>query len=84
MDGLKKEIQNAINFYGNCDYSNYLKKISMNEIFKKKIFKYLPIVLIFLLAFILRFYNLNGEDFWTDEMFAYWTKIQIFHLKKLL
>ena len=24
----KKEIQNAINFYGNCDYSNYLKKIS--------------------------------------------------------
>ena len=24
----KLEIQNAINFYGNCDYSNYLKKIS--------------------------------------------------------
>ena len=45
----------------------------MNEIFENKIFKYLPIVLIFLLAFILRFYNLNGEDFWTDEMFAYWT-----------
>ena len=24
----KLEIQNAINFYGNCDYSNYLKRIS--------------------------------------------------------
>ena len=24
----KLEIKNAINFYGNCDYSNYLKKIS--------------------------------------------------------
>ena len=45
----------------------------MNEIFEKKIFKYLPIASIFLLGFILRFYNLNSEDFWTDEMFAYWT-----------
>ena len=23
----RKEIQNSIKFYGNCDYSNYLKKI---------------------------------------------------------
>ena len=23
----KKEIKNAIQFYGNCEYSNYLKKI---------------------------------------------------------
>jgi glucose-1-phosphate thymidylyltransferase len=23
----KKEIENSINFYGNCQYSNYLKKI---------------------------------------------------------
>ena len=45
----------------------------MNGIFEKKIFKYLSVVSIFLLAYILRFYNLNGEDFWTDEMFAYWT-----------
>ena len=45
----------------------------MNDIFEKKIFKYLPILIIFLIAFIIRFYNLNSEDFWTDEMFAYWT-----------
>ena len=23
----KKEIRNSINFYGKCDYSNYLKKL---------------------------------------------------------
>ena len=45
----------------------------MNDIFEKKIFKYLNILIIFLISFIIRFYNLNSEDFWTDEMFAYWT-----------
>ncbi len=45
----------------------------MSDIFEKKIFKYLPVLIIFLIAFIIRFYNLNSEDFWTDEIFAYWT-----------
>ena len=25
--GLKKDVNNAIKFYGNCDYSKYLKRI---------------------------------------------------------
>jgi glucose-1-phosphate thymidylyltransferase len=29
----RKEIQNSIKFYGNCDYSNYLKKLLINAKF---------------------------------------------------
>ena len=35
--------------------------------------KIIPILLIFLLAIVLRIYNINYEDFWTDEIFAFYT-----------
>ena len=35
--------------------------------------KIIPILFIFLLAIVLRLYNINYEDFWTDEIFAFYT-----------
>ena len=35
--------------------------------------KIIPIIFIFLLAIVLRLYNINYEDFWTDEIFAFYT-----------
>ena len=32
-----------------------------------------PILIIFVFAFIIRLYNINYEDFWTDEIFAFFT-----------
>ena len=41
-----------------------------NKRFNLKIFL---ILLIFIFASIIRFYNINYEDFWTDEIFAFFT-----------
>tara|TARA_A100001015_G_C15031584_1_gene733584 strand:- start:1225 stop:2682 length:1458 start_codon:yes stop_codon:yes gene_type:complete len=40
---------------------------------RKKFIKYLPLIIIYFIASTIRFYNLNGEDFWTDEIFAFYT-----------
>lgn len=40
---------------------------------KKLSLKILLILLIFVFAVVIRFYNLNYEDFWTDEIFAFYT-----------
>ncbi len=38
-----------------------------------KYFLYLLITIIFLIGIAARSYNLNAEDFWTDEIFGFWT-----------
>lgn len=45
----------------------------MNQHIINKYFSYLLIIIIFLIGITVRAYNLNSEDFWTDEIFAFWT-----------
>ena len=45
----------------------------MNQYIVNKYFSYLLIIIIFLIGIAVRAYNLNSEDFWTDEIFAFWT-----------
>ena len=45
----------------------------MNKCIINKYFSYLLIIMIFLIGTALRAYNLNSEDFWTDEIFGFWT-----------
>ena len=45
----------------------------MNQFIINKYFSYLLIIVIFLIGIAVRAYNLNSEDFWTDEIFAFWT-----------
>ncbi len=40
---------------------------------KNSILKLIPILIILIFAFIIRLYNINYEDFWTDEIFAFFT-----------
>ena len=35
--------------------------------------KILPILVILFFALVIRLYNINYEDFWTDEIFAFFT-----------
>ncbi len=45
----------------------------MNQYIINKYFSYLLIIIIFLIGIAVRSYNLNSEDFWTDEIFGFWT-----------
>ncbi len=45
----------------------------MNRYIINKYFSYLLIIIIFLIGIAVRAYSLNSEDFWTDEIFAFWT-----------
>lgn len=45
----------------------------MSQYLINKYFSYLLIIVIFFIAITVRAYNLNSEDFWTDEIFGFWT-----------
>ena len=56
----------------------------MNQYIINKYFSYLLIIIIFLIGTALRAYNLNSEDFWTDEIFGFWTSEPGISLKETL
>ncbi len=45
----------------------------MNQNSINKYFSYLLIIIILFIGIAVRSYNLNVEDFWTDEIFGFWT-----------